>query len=503
MKKKITKKDLIEFLVVLIISYLICFPLIKGHYSTDDFEILNRGYKDFGIKNSLIEVRPVTCLFFLVADVINIPIMSLIRISLIIAIAILSMGVVKLKNAILKYTEKSNKKFEYTVLAISYVIIFNFAFLENLQYIECCIMAISVYLSIVVADIIVEKNKKYLLKGGIIALISLLMYQAIFNWIITLTFVLSLIKNKVINKHVVIDTLISIVYVAIGYIFNVTIIKSEERILKFDQNRLGNINNMPVNAKFISQNISSVLSESYGNFPKYLWYIYTAILVIYSFFAKSKDKERAIWDVIGIILISVISVFSIYFITLTSFNAGRLSFSIGAMLGLIILYLYCNTDKNKILNIILYIIAITYIVITMVSYVFVEIEHKKVNELDKNDALIIGQVIKNYENESGTEVTKIVFILKDVPDYKYDKRIVSKSQLCYRALKVGWSRIGIINYYNNRKFIDVKRKLSDLYDEYIDKIDYYNDYFNKCENWDKLNDREFVFEGDTLYLCMY
>ena len=40
------------------------------------------------------------------------------------------------------------------------------------------------------------------------------------------------------------------------------------------------------------------------------------------------------------------------------------------------------------------------------------------------------------------------------------------------------------------------------YGEYIDKINYYKNYFFD-KMWDKLDKEQLVFEGDTLYYCVY
>ena len=40
------------------------------------------------------------------------------------------------------------------------------------------------------------------------------------------------------------------------------------------------------------------------------------------------------------------------------------------------------------------------------------------------------------------------------------------------------------------------------YGEYIDKINYYKNYFFD-KMWDKLDKEQLVFEGDTLYYCLY
>ena len=82
------------------------------------------------------------CIITLIAQKLNMPIMLYVVSLTGIALIISSISVIKLKNTILKYTEKTDKKTECIILAISYIIIFNFAYLENLQFAESAIIGI-------------------------------------------------------------------------------------------------------------------------------------------------------------------------------------------------------------------------------------------------------------------------------------------------------------------------------------------------------------------------
>ena len=194
--KKINKKDIIIFISTFIITSIIFIPFLTGHYATDTYNIINRGYEEYAIKYSLNDGRPVMCLISLIAEKINMPIQAYIIILTAIALFVSCISVIKLKNIILKFIEKNDKKIEYIILAISYIIIFNFAYLENLQFAECAVMSVSILLDIIVAQTIVEKNKNYMLKSILITIISILFYQGTINWLITITFFLSIFKEK-------------------------------------------------------------------------------------------------------------------------------------------------------------------------------------------------------------------------------------------------------------------------------------------------------------------
>lgn len=77
-------------------------------------------------------------------------------------------------------------------------------------------------------------------------------------------------------------------------------------------------------------------------------YIYLVILLIYALVFMVKDYEKNIQlNILEIIFICVATVFAPNLITLAAFGTGRMAYSIGAMIGLIILYLYCNLKRNR------------------------------------------------------------------------------------------------------------------------------------------------------------
>lgn len=477
-------KNQITFCILFIITMCIFYQFITMHYATDTYNIINLGYKEYAIKYSLNDGRPIMCLISLLAEKINLSIEAYIIGLTIIAIFISCISVLKLKNIIMKYTEIT--KNEWIILGISYVIIFNFTYLENMQFAECAVMAASVLLNIIVAHIIVEKQKNHIPKSLLLAIISIMMYQGMINWLITITFVLSILKEKKINKVVIENVLLSGIYILLGIILNLIQIKITGNIFNLTQNRIGNIKNIGNNIKYILQNIYPILEGTYQLFPRYMLLLYLAILLIYTNILL-KDKNQKI-NVFGIIIISIGATFAPYLITLSAFGAARMSFSIGAMLGLIILYVY-NVQKENEYKKIIIVILVFYMLLTYLNYINIMCQHKIGNKQDKEETQIIGNWINEYEQESGNEIKKIIF-LKDKKTTRYNNNIKNKSALCYRPLYVEWSRIGIINYYNNRKFLEVKT--DSKYDKYF-----------KTKNWDKLEKDQLIFEEDTLYYCRY
>lgn len=493
--KKINKKDLITYIIIFAITCIIFLPFLTGHYATDTYNIINRGYKEYAITYSLNDGRPVMCLISLFAEKINMPIQAYIIILTTIALFVSCISVIKFKNIIFYYINKKGKKAEYIILAISYIIIFNFAYLENLQFAECAVMSVSILLDIIVAQIIVDKNKNYIIKSILITIISFLFYQGTINWLITITFFLSILKEKKINLNVIKNVFLIGICIGMGYVVNLVQIKITGKIFNLSQTRMGNFKNIVSNCEYILKNVYGILLNTYNLFPRYALFTYIIILLIYALFIENKNYMNFQINIIAIILVCICAVFLPNLMTLSAFGTGRMSFSIGAMIGLIFLYIYCNLDmsnlrKSKVLETILYVIICSYILLSIINCMSIMYEQKKVNVQDKQECETIGKCIDKYEKENNIEVKNIVFIYNNQSKLYYDN-IKNKSSLCYKALATEWSRIGAINYYTNRKF-----------NETFDISQKYDEYFGD-KSWNKLDKEQLIFEEDTLYYCLY
>ena len=500
--KKIKGEKIIKFLIILVISCIVYSPLLVGHYSTDTYNIANRGYKEYAINYSLNDGRPAMCLISLLANAIHLPIMPYIIILTFIALIISSMSVLKLQELILKYSNLKGKKTEYIILALAYIIIFNFSYLENLQFAECAVMAVSIYLNILVTQTIIDKNKNYLIKGPILAIISVLFYQGTINWLFTVTFFLSILKEKKLNWQVIRNLILSGIFGGLGCLVDLIQIRITGKIFGLTQVRMGSFSNIQDNFVYISKNIGEVLKNTYYLFPENGLYIYLTILLLYTLFFinQKKEKNSIQLNILLIILVCIVSVFSLHLLTLSAFGTGRMSFSIGAMIGLILLYLYCNmgevkTKKEIASKIILYIITISYIAVSVTSITTTIYEHKKVNEYDKQECETIAKWIEEYEEENNVEVKNIVFFYTKSSKAFY-MNLHKRNSLCYKALSADWSRIGAINYYSNRHFIEKKST------DNREKVNYYlKQVYNK--SWEKLDKGQLFFDGNTLYYYLY
>ncbi len=485
---KVNKKDAIIFIIILIFTCLVFTNFLNMHYSTDTYNIINRGYKEYAIKYSLNDGRPVMCLISLFADAVNMPITVYIISLTIIALIISCISVMLIRNIILRYKPAKNILSEIIVILISYVIIFNFTYLENMQYAECAVMAINIMLYIITADILVKKEtKNYYIKGFIMSIIAILFYQGNIGFLVTITFVMSILKEKYINKTVIKDTLISGIYIIISVVLDLIQIKITGNIFNLTQIRMGNANNILRNLKYIYYSIKNTLINTYDLFPKYLAAVYaTSLITFNNLLIKNKKDILKLINIIGIIVIAIFSSYAMNIFTLSSIGTARMSYSIGATIGLIFAYIYCNVEYRKLGKTCLYCLLISYFCVTVITYINILQEHKIVAIQDQKQCEIIDQWMNEYEESSGIKLENII-IAHDKSSKGFYDNIENKSSLCYRALNPEWSNVGALNFYTNKNLKLVNKQTN---------------YF-KDKNWDELNKDQFIFEGNTMYYCIY
>ena len=489
MKEK--KRNLIIYLILILITIKMCFPYLTEHYSSDDYTIIGYGYYKYGIEKFLNDGRVFSSVITLLAGYWNLPIKVFIQGLFYIGILISCLCVIKIKNIITKIKPEKNLKETVLVLGISYCIIFNFMYLENMYFAEIPIMALGILLFIKSSEKLVES--KYL-KSLAYLIIGELCYQGTINFFITFTFLLLIIKNKGIDKEVIKKVIISGLFCLISVGINLIQIKICGKIFGLEQSRLGGIQKIPGNIIYIMLHIGNVLTDTCDFFPKYGFLIFLLILYITTFiYDLVKIKEYS--NSFNLLLISIVAIFSsvaINIVSLSSFGLGRMVFSIGALIGLIFMYLYCSTNifgESKIFKYFLLFALSIYIVLNFLNYTLQMYCNKKANEMDKEEALQVNEYILEYEKNNNIEVKNIAFT--------YDKNITWNYNLFFdtsytsRALMIWWCNIDALNYYTGRKLETVQ----------MDKNIYYA-YF-KGKDWDKLDKEQFVFKGDTVFYCVY
>lgn len=483
-------KSIIKNVVTVIIILLIYSPLLMGHYSTDTYRLIEMGYGKYSIEYSLNDGRIFMYIIGQIAEKININIDTYVIILTFAAVIISYICIILLEKILKKY---KNKEKIIIVSLISYVTIMNFMYLENLYFTECIVMAISILLYILAAYWLNEE--KSIIKVFLLVLLGVFFYQGTINVFITFYLLFALIKNQKIDKTIIKNMCIVLGISLISILINMIQIKICGKIYGLEQTRTGNINEILFNIIYIIINIGEILIQTSGLFPRYIFLMFL-VAIIFVIAIWDKKSNGGFSNLLNILLLTICAIVSsviINFVSLSSFGLGRMLFSVGALIGIIYMYIYCATDvldKKSIFKYVLISLLIMYFAINVYNTLDIFVTHREANRLDKQEAIQANRYIDEYEAESGIKVKYIAVAYDNDITWKY-KEIKDKALYTHRALMIWWCNVQTINYFGNRKLEKIPMNQK-VYDENF-----------KEKNWDSLCEEQFVFIGDTLYYCVY
>lgn len=461
--KKINKKDIIIFIITFAITCIIFIPFLQGHYATDTYNIANVGYQNYAINWSLKDGRFFMAILGLIASKINISIEHYVFITLFCALLISNVTVIILNKIIKKYKQPQNIIQEITLIIISYITIFNFMYLENMYFVESIVMATSVLLFIISSYILTEKSKNYIIKSSILTITGVICYQGTIGIFFAFVILFTILKNKNDVKKILVDLVKCGIIALLAVLLNIIAVKIVEKIFDMKQTRLGEISDVFRNIIQIIITLPNILQETCNLFPKngliIFLYILTAIVIIYQI-KTLKEKNNILYKYITIIVITIAGSCVTYLLSLTSFYTGRLRNALGALIGIIFIFLYVETnlfEKKRKLSIVTYITLISFLILNTINYESIILQHKEVNKLEKEEIEEVEQYIEKYEEENEIKVTKIV----KIPIYNnisktYFPNIKNKTSFTHNALKTSWAADGVINFYTKRNLETIK-----------------------------------------------
>ena len=169
----------------------------------------------------------------------------------------------------------------------------------------------------------------------------------------------------------------------------------------------------------------------------------------------------------------------------------RMAMVFGSLAGTLLLYLILvmKADETKVIKDIISIITITLFVINSIYFIRSSSENIATGYIDRNIAKSIIYNIEKYEKENDIKLKKIVVGYDTNPIYYYEGQIMLRSTNG-RGLATNFTVAPLIEYYRGEK-----------YDWYVSQEEIDERFLEK--NWDAYSEEQLVFEGDTLYLCVY
>ena len=118
------KKDIITFLIIFIATCIIFTPFITGHYSTDTYNILNRGIETYAITYNLNDGRIINCILLLLFNLLGIKVETIVIILTVLAIFISCITIMIIKNIVISKKSPPNIWQETLLTLIIHTIMF-------------------------------------------------------------------------------------------------------------------------------------------------------------------------------------------------------------------------------------------------------------------------------------------------------------------------------------------------------------------------------------------
>lgn len=464
MKNKIKSKDIIIFIILSIITCIIYQGYITNHYATDTYNIMNKGFIAYSISNSFIDGRIIMGALDLFVDWVNMPMNVVVISSTFIGILLSCIAVIILKNMMLDMKKTKNKFIEIIAIIISYITIFNFIYVENLYFIEAIVMGLSILMYILAVREIIRKNKFYYIKSLIFSIIATFAYQGTIGMLMICGFVFIIVKNKDNIKQIIKDLAILISIISISYIINVIQINIVTNLLNVQQERLNGIDYLLKCARNVFDTFEHkvfyvIMYNSCGLFPQALMLIFIiATLIIVSINEIKNREEKLLTETLQIIVLAILITVEMCIISLGSYDTGRIHNVIGALIGIMFIYIFCNSDifvRNDVVKIILTMILVIYTITIASNTVNLISQHKTVNNLEKEFCEGLEKYIRKYEKENNILVTEAKYFRKSEKNkFGYFNSVANKSVLTYNGVACHWSSVGTINFYTNRNFRD-------------------------------------------------
>ena len=479
------KKNIILFMITMILSLMILCFFVTGFYSVDTLRIDSQGYIDYATKDAYIrDGRLFSALIFVIVGLFNPEILTMYIINIIIAIMILSICVIQIYHLIERYKKLEKTRDKTIAFMLSYTYIFNFLIVDVLKFIDSFVIATSILLFIIaIKKIIIEKKNKI---GFLVTILGVICYQGTIPVYIATAILVTLLENKAINKKYFKKILPCAISIITASVLSVVIVNLVPVITGMEMtNRIEGVNHIQT----IEKNLicmSEIIFHTFDMFPPYTWIGIALFILVISMIYGIRKKNIQL--PINILIIFMLYVFSLMILLpIQSFDGvARIALVLGQSISAMLIYIYCTNFKKEKTNPyekIIVGVLIIYFMITLISILKSTYEYKLANKLDEEFSQKIEHEIETLEEEGITiNNIGINYTGNGVNIQKYSE-IVKEESKYIRGLYV----LALHEFYTGRELSSVQLLTEEQKSSYFD---------------DTGEEIQFKNVGDTLYILI-
>lgn len=497
--KKLDKQDIIEYVVILIITLLLCQNFLQMHYSSDTYVLYDLGYMEYPSQYFLLDGRLISTVVCYLAGILNIPISVYIVGMDFIGIIFIATSIY-LMNKILKQLINTDKNIvKIMLLASCFVLILNQFVLEYLLFPESAVMCFGVLFNVIAVKFMVDNPKHKYIKIFLALLVAVFSYQGLLNMFPVLAILVYIVKQmtdkreyKVKEKEFFIEIIKLAIIVIVVLLICMVAIKVGIACLNSNQDRmmrLVDFEAVMLRGKIVLQYLDELWNKTMYMLPENI----NNIILVITFVSliMLKTKKEYIFQYILLLIVS----FTICIVPMFIFNTGvcgRVNVPLTMIWGaslIILLVQSTNISEAKIIKFIYGLIIVSCIINNI--FIMQNItEHIAANRVEENMGKTIKYALEKYEEESGNKVTKFAYAY-DLNPQQYAVGIKPIGSLTERKLACSWSILQVMNFYCERKFERTGFSREIYREKMLDK------------DYSEFSEEQLVFEGDTLYMVVY
>lgn len=386
-----------------------------------------------------------------------------------------------------KLIKKDSKKNNISILITTLIIINPFS-IELFMYIEKGIMMLSVLLCVLAVEQIdkfFNRNKKAILLALFYMLIANCCYQGTVGLFVALSLIPILKYSKNIKQFVANNVVVAITYgipalinfLSVKFIFGNARVKGEmmlaESLVK------------------IAKGTQSMLLNTYDLLPHYLLalaIIITLGLIIYKAIPQKKLSIVGAFYLMAVTWIATVAPQMLQATDAIWFVA-RSSYPMGAILGILLWYLYQEFEmKSKVTNGVL-VVGILFLLIQFFCFMRYTTDNYKGNYMDRAISLQINEMIQEQEEKTGKKVDSIAIYRDAERQYVYPG-LKASGDMNVKAYASDWCIVKVLKLYTNHELKVVESDPSK------------KEAFSQ-KNWDYFSKEQVIFEDNVMHLCAF
>lgn len=486
------------FIIYFVVGCLLTLPFIlKPHYDFDTYQLFDIGYARYA-SIFMLSGRVITASFYMLFSYFNVPYDILAVVSVIGGNFFLALSCAKFEKILLEIKLIDKKHALYYVLAII-LLFYNFFMMEYFTFMESFIMCMAVYLFMLSIHSFLMDTLTGYKKALLYAILAMLCYQGAISIYIPILAFFVYLKNhdkefKVLIKEFIIKGFYAVMIYGICYITAFVIMKGYMFISGQVSAKDGSID-IFANLSEFRPMMSAAWKQLFGYFKPVYFYI-TLLLMIGANAWKAFVHKRIIGFgfLIFIILICFLIPFvpNIFLPSNANYVSPRVMVAVPMAIGLSALFYLCEYPKKS-TNLRAFMLVLLLIFNCLNALNF----HTMMNNGNDKyylDKAIVDEIyvrINSYEQTSGNTITKIAYAQEKPFKYFYDFN--TRNSFTYRLYAFPWAFEAAINGFSNSR----KYQFEELSD--IEK----SEIFGDNNNYSIINDEQFVFVNDTLYLLLF